>query len=341
MDIKEGIAAVIEHRDLNHDEMTTIMQQIMTGGATDAQIGGFLIGLRMKGETVTEVAAAAAVMRALASHVTVHSDHLVDTCGTGGDASDTFNISTASALVAAAAGAHVAKHGNRSVSSQSGSADVLEAAGANLDLDPEQVATCIEQVGVGFLFAPKHHSAMKYAITPRREMGVRTIFNVLGPLTNPASAPNQVLGVFDKDWVEPLAQVLKSLGSQHVLVVSAEDGLDEISLNGPTHVAELKNGMIQTFTITPEDFGLTPRPLTDIQVNSAEQSLAMIRAALANETTAARDIIALNAGAAIYTAGLASTLQQGVESALAVLAEKSALQTFDQFIQLTQRFSDQ
>ena len=182
---------------------------------------------------------------------------------------------------------------------------------------------------------------MKYAITPRREMGVRTIFNVLGPLTNPASAPNQVLGVFDKGWVEPLAQVLKSLGSQHVLVVSAEDGLDEISLNGPTHVAELKNGMIQTFTITPEDFGLTPRPLTDIQVNSAEQSLAMIRAALANETTAARDIIALNAGAAIYTAGLASTLQQGVESALAVLAEKSALQTFDQFIQLTQRFSDQ
>lgn len=255
MDMPAAIRTVVERRDLSAEQMRGIMRTIMTGEATPAQIGGFLIGLRMKGETVDEIAAAAGVMRELATPVTARVDHLVDTCGTGGDGASTFNISTAVAFVAAAAGAHVAKHGNRSVSSKSGSADVLEAAGVNLDLSAEQVARCIEEVGVGFLFAPRHHGAMKHAIGPRKEMGVRTIFNVLGPLTNPAGAPNQVLGVFSADLVEPLAHVLKQLGSRHVMVVHAEDGLDEISIAAPTKVAQLK-GEISVATITPEDFNL-------------------------------------------------------------------------------------
>ena len=238
MDMQSAIKIVTEKRDLSRNEMTEVMNLIMTGQATDSQIGGFLIGLCMKGETVDEVTAAATVMRELSTKVEVNQDNLVDTCGTGGDASGSFNISTASAFVAAAAGAHVAKHGNRSVSSKSGSADVLETAGVNLELKPDQVAECIHNVGVGFLFAVKHHGAMKHAIGPRKEMAVRTIFNVLGPLTNPASAPNQVIGVFSKDWVEPLAQVLKQLGSHHVLIVHAEDGMDEISIGSETHVAE-------------------------------------------------------------------------------------------------------
>ena len=229
MDIATAIATVIEGRDLNAADMEAIMRLIMTGQATPAQIGGFLVGLRMKGETVDEIAAAAKVMRELATAVEISGPHLVDTCGTGGDGASTFNISTASAIVTAAAGGRVAKHGNRSVSSSSGSADVLEAAGVKLDINPAQVAACIDRVGVGFLFAPRHHSAMKHAIGPRKEMKVRTLFNLLGPLTNPAAAPNQVLGVFSADWVEPLAQVLKQLGSQHVLVVHAEDGLDAVS----------------------------------------------------------------------------------------------------------------
>ena len=239
MDIATAIARVVEQRDLTASEMESVMRSIMTGQATPAQIGGFLVGLRMKGETVDEIAAAAKVMRELATRVDVGGPHLVDTCGTGGDGASTFNISTASAIVTAAAGGRVAKHGNRSVSSSSGSADVLETAGVKLDLTPAQVAACIDQVGVGFLFAPQHHSAMKHAIGPRKEMRVRTLFNLLGPLTNPAGAPNQVLGVFSPDWVEPLAQVLKQLGSEHVLVVHAEDGLDEISIAAPTRVAEL------------------------------------------------------------------------------------------------------
>jgi anthranilate phosphoribosyltransferase len=248
MDMQAAIAAVIEHQDLDASDMQAVMRLIMTGQATAAQIGGFLVGLRMKGETVDEIAAAAGVMRELATRVDIAGPHLVDTCGTGGDGASTFNISTASALVTAAAGGRVAKHGNRSVSSSSGSADVLEAAGVRLDLGPEQVTACIEQLGVGFLFAPRHHSAMKHAIGPRKEMGVRTLFNLLGPLTNPAGAPNQVLGVFSMDWVEPLAQVLKQLGSEHVLVVHAEDGLDEISIAAPTRVAELKEGEISTYS---------------------------------------------------------------------------------------------
>ena len=257
MDMPAAIRAVTERRDLKGDDMRVVMQTIMTGQATPAQIGGFLVGLRMKGETVEEIAAAAEVMRSLATPVPVNDKtHLVDTCGTGGDASHTFNISTTCAFVAAAAGAKVAKHGNRSVSSKSGSADVLEAAGVNLDLSPAQVAHCIEKTGLGFMFAPKHHGAMKHAIGPRREMGVRTIFNILGPMTNPAGAPNQVLGVFSMNLLEPLAQVLQKLGSRHVLVVHAEDGMDEISIGAVTQVAELKDGVVRRYSIQPEQFGL-------------------------------------------------------------------------------------
>ena len=328
MDISTAIAAVIERRDLGAAEMESVMRSIMTGQATPAQIGGFLVGLRMKGETVDEIAAAARVMRELATAVDVSGPHLVDTCGTGGDGASTFNISTASAIVTAAAGGRVAKHGNRSVSSSSGSADVLEAAGVRLDLDPAQVAACIDQVGVGFLFAPQHHSAMKHAIGPRKEMRVRTLFNLLGPLTNPAAAPNQVLGVFSPDWVEPLARVLKQLGSQHVLVVHAEDGLDEISIAAATRVAELRDGEISTYSVTPEQFGMQRTGLDAIAVADAAQSLAMINAVFDDQPGAARDIVCLNAGAAIYAADLTETLQQGVQLASEVIASGKAKQTF-------------
>jgi len=328
MDITKGIAAVIDRRDLAGDEMEQVMRAIMTGQATPAQIGGFLVGLRMKGESVDEIAAAAAVMRELATPVDVSGPHLVDTCGTGGDGASTFNISTASAIVTAAAGGRVAKHGNRSVSSSSGSADVLEAAGVKLDIGPQQVAACIDRVGVGFLFAPQHHSAMKHAIGPRKEMRVRTLFNLLGPLTNPAGAPNQVLGVFSPDWVEPLARVLKRLGSEHVLVVHAEDGLDEISIAAATRVAELKAGVISSYSIVPEDFGMRRASLDGIAVQNAAESLAMIHAVFDNKPGPARDIVCLNAGAAVYVAGLATTLKQGVECAADTIAAGKARATF-------------
>lgn len=334
MDMPAAIRTVVERRDLSAEQMRGIMRTIMTGEATPAQIGGFLIGLRMKGETVDEIAAAAGVMRELATPVTARVDHLVDTCGTGGDGASTFNISTAVAFVAAAAGAHVAKHGNRSVSSKSGSADVLEAAGVNLDLSAEQVARCIEEVGVGFLFAPRHHGAMKHAIGPRKEMGVRTIFNVLGPLTNLAGAPNQVLGVFSADLVEPLAHVLKQLGSRHVMVVHAEDGLDEISIAAPTKVAQLK-GEISVATITPEDFNLPRGDLAELAVDSAEASLSMIRSVFAGTQGAAANIVALNAGAAIYVAGLADSLSSGVERAGQLIGDGSAQQRLDALVKFS------
>lgn len=315
MDMQAAIRAVTEHRDLNTEEMEEVMQTIMTGQATPAQIGGFLVGLRMKGETIDEIAAAARVMRRLATRVEVEGPHLVDTCGTGGDSSGTFNISTASAIVAAAAGARVAKHGNRSVSSSSGSADVLEAAGVRLDLGAEQVKRCIDTVGVGFLFAPQHHSAMKHAIGPRREMAARTVFNLLGPLTNPAGAPNQVVGVFSNTWVEPLARVLQRLGSEHVLVVHAEDGLDEISIGAPTHVAELKDDELSMYSITPEQFGFERSSLSTLSVEDAAQSLAIIRDVFSNISGPAHDIVALNAGAAIYAASVTDTLEEGVQAA--------------------------
>jgi anthranilate phosphoribosyltransferase len=318
--------------------MTEVMNLIMTGQATPSQIGGFLIGLRMKGETVDEVAAAAAVMRDLSTKVDAPESHLVDTCGTGGDASGSFNISTASVFVTAAAGAHVAKHGNRSVSSKSGSADVLEAAGVNLELTPEQVAECIHNVGAGFLFAVKHHGAMKHAIGPRREMGVRTIFNVLGPLTNPAGAQNQVIGVFSKEWVEPLAQVLKRLGSRHVMIVHAQDGMDEISIASETHVAELKDGQVTTYVIKPEDFAMQRADLSSIKAADADASLAMIKSVFNNEAGPARDIICLNAGAAIYVSGLTTSLAEGVEKARQVIADGSAQKKLDALVHYSNNF---
>jgi len=336
-----AIKAVTERRDLSADEMRAVMRLIMTGEATAAQIGGFLIGLRMKGETVDEIAAAAEVMRELATHVGVSGPHVVDTCGTGGDGANTFNISTASAFVVAAAGAKVAKHGNRSISSKSGSADVLEAAGVNLDLTPEQVARCINEVGVGFMFAPKHHGAMKYAIGPRREMGVRTVFNVLGPLTNPASAPNQVLGVFSTELVEPLANVLAKLGSEHVLVVHADDGMDEISIGSATTVAELKNGKVNVYKIKPEDFGLKSSDVGALAVDSADRSLAMVKAVLRNEPGPARDIVQLNAGAAIYVAGLAASLAEGVTRAGEVVASGAAMKKLEALVSLSKSLAAQ
>ena len=324
MDIQTAIKTVISGQNLGKQDMTDVMQQIMTGECTPAQIGGFLVGLRMKGESVEEISAAATVMRELSTRVTVDAKYLVDTCGTGGDASGSFNISTASAIVAAAAGARVAKHGNRSVSSKSGSADVLEAAGVNLEIDPQQVAACIEEVGVGFMFAQKHHSAMRHAIGPRKEMAVRTIFNVLGPLTNPAGAPNQVIGVFGGDLVEPLAHVLKQLGSRHVMVVHAEDGMDEISISTKTSVAELKDGEISSYSISPGDFGIEVADSSALRVDGVEQSLAMIQSVLANNTGPALDIVVMNAGAAIYVSGVASSLEEGMQKARTAIAEGKA-----------------
>lgn len=338
MELQNLIRKITENGLLSAEEMTAAMRSIMTGQATPAQIGGFLIGLRMRGETVTEISAAAGVMRELSTKVDVAQEHLVDTCGTGGDASGTFNISTASALVVAAAGGRVAKHGNRSVSSKSGSADVLEAAGVNLGITPEQVAQCIDQLGVGFLFAQRHHGAMKHAIGPRKELGVRTIFNLLGPLTNPAGAPNQVLGVFSRDWVRPMAEVLQSLGSRHVMVVNAEDGLDEISMAAPTSVAELKDGSIREYSIQPEDFGMQRASLDSIRVSTAEESLQLIRGVLGGEAGAARDIVCLNAGAAIYTAGLADAHADGIAKAQQALDSGAAAGRLQQLIDLTNGF---
>lgn len=339
MDIKEAIARCLEREDLARDEMTSVMQAIMTGAATPAQIAGFLIALRMKGETVTEVAAAADVMRALATGVELAGlDHQVDIVGTGGDAAGLFNVSTASMFVAAAAGCHVAKHGNRSVSSRSGSADVLEAAGIRLDLSPEQVARCVREVGVGFMFAPAHHGAMKHAIGPRRELGVRTIFNILGPLTNPAGVPNQLLGVFSEHLIEALALVLQRLGSRHVLVVHSRDGLDEISLADATDCAELRDGQITRFSIRPEDFGVKRASLDDIRVAGPQESLAQLRSVLEDRPGPARDIVVLNAGAAIYVAGRAETLAGGVARADQVISSGEARNRLDRLILMTQSF---
>ena len=333
MNINEAIKAVISRQNLNESEMHDVMSSIMTGQTTDAQIGAFLVGLSMKGETIEEITASAKVMRALATSVKLSSDEfLVDTCGTGGDGLGLFNISTASAFVVAAAGGKVAKHGNRSISSKSGSADVLEAAGINLSLNPELISQCIEEIGVGFMFAPAHHSAMKHAIGPRKELAIRTIFNVLGPLTNPAKAPNQIMGVFDKNLVEPIANVLKGLNSRHVMVVHSEDGLDEFSIANKTYVAELKDNKISTYTVHPHDFGLEEGSLDSIQAENAEQSLALIHEAFSGKQGVARDIIALNAGAAIYVSGLANSLDEGIINANQILSDGSAQDKLDAYI---------
>lgn len=329
MDIKTALAKVVDGHSLGMDEMKEVMTQIMTGKATDAQIGGFLVALRLKGESIEEITGAAEVMRSLATKVQVAHEHLVDTCGTGGDGANLFNVSTASAFVVAAAGGRVAKHGNRSVSSSTGSADLLEAAGVNLGISPDQVARCINELGVGFMFAQAHHSAMKHAIGPRREMGLRTLFNMLGPMTNPAGVKKQVIGVFSAALCRPMAEVLKRLGSTHVLIVHSDDGLDEISLACSTQVAELHKGEISEYRITPDQFGIAVNSLEGLSVFSAQQSLDLIQRALgkdhAEDANKARDIIALNAGAAIYAADIADNLKEGVAMAQDAIGSGLAL----------------
>ena len=345
MNIKEALNRVVNQLDLNTEEMQDVMREIMTGQCTDAQIGAFLMGLRMKSETIDEIVGAAQIMRELAAPVSINASHLVDTCGTGGDGMNIFNVSTAAAFVVAAAGGQVAKHGNRAVSGKSGSADLLEAAGVFLNLKPEQVARCVEAVGVGFMFAPAHHGAMKYAIGPRRELGLRTIFNMLGPMTNPAGVKHQVLGVFSKALCRPLAEVLQRLGSQHVLVVHAQDGLDEISLAAPTFVAELKDGVVSEYVIQPEDFGIKSQSLIGLSVDDAAQSLALIRDALTKRKTEqgqkAADMIALNAGAAIYAADLASTLNEGVQRAHDALHTGLAWEKLQELVSFTAVFNEE
>jgi len=322
MDIKTAISRAVQHLDLTTAEMQDVMRAVMTGVCTPAQIGAWLVALRMKSESLDEIEGAALVMRELADKVEVASlPYLVDIVGTGGDGANLFNISTASSFVAAAAGAHVAKHGNRAVSSKSGSADLLETAGVQLDLSAAQVSRCIREVGVGFMFAVNHHGAMKYAIGPRRELGLRTIFNILGPLTNPALVKRQVVGVFSRELCRPLAEVLRRLGSEHALVVHGSDGLDEISLAAPTHVAELKNGNIEEYDVQPEDFGVRSQSLIGLMVPDMDASLALINAAFAQARKGgdigekAADIIALNAGAALYVAGVTNSWKCGVELA--------------------------
>jgi anthranilate phosphoribosyltransferase len=336
---QQALTRLIEQREIFYDEMLSLMRQIMSGEVTQAQIAGILVGLRVKKETIGEISAAAQVMREFAAKVPVtNRNHLVDTCGTGGDAAHTFNISTASALVAAAAGARVAKHGGRSVSSTCGSADVLEALGVNLNLAPEQVAQCIDQIGIGFMFAPNFHGAMKYAAPVRRELGVRTIFNVLGPLTNPAGADNQVMGVFHQDLVGIQARVLQRLGSRHVLVVHGADGMDEISISDGTYIAELKDGNVSEYTVHPDLFGLTTAPLNMLRVANIGEAQEKLMSVLNNEVGAARDIVQLNAGAAIYVAGLARTLEEGVANADQVISSGAAKSKLDQLIAVSNGF---
>ena len=341
MQFKQALEHVLSGRDLSHADMLALMQQVMGGELTPAQIAGLVIALRVKGESVDEITAAATVMRQLSTKVEIaDKNHLVDTCGTGGDGIQTFNVSTASAFVAAAAGAKVAKHGGRSVSSTCGSADVLEALGVNVNLTPGQVAKCVHEIGIGFMFAPNHHSAMKHAAPVRRELGVRTIFNLLGPLTNPANAKRQVMGVFDKTLTGKLAQVLQKLGSEHVLVVHGADGMDEISFTGDTFVAELKEGKISEYTVNPTQFGLKIHALKNIRVESAEQSKAMILDVLNGKTgtdtqSATREIVLLNAGAAIYVAGLQASIHAGIAHAAKVIDSGAAKQKLDELIRLS------
>lgn len=341
--LSTALDRILQRIDLTFDEMHQVMLVIMQGRCSHALMGAILTGLRMKGESIDEITAAATAMRDLAANIAPKDcEYLVDIVGTGGDGANLFNVSTASALVAAAAGAQVAKHGNRGVSTRSGSSDLLEQAGISLTLTPEQAQSCIENEGIGFLFAPNHHSAMRYANPVRRELKARTIFNILGPLTNPAGVPNLVIGVFTAQLCEPIAKVMKNLGARHVMVVGAKDGLDEISLATSTHVAELKDGDIHVYDMMPEDAGIDSQTLIGLDVSSPEQSLALIRAALSGEATTdravikARDMIALNAGAAIYTAGLASNYPNGVSRAQAVIQNGSAIDKLESLAKYTQ-----
>jgi anthranilate phosphoribosyltransferase len=333
---QEAINRLCDKREIFYDEMVDLMRQVMEGKVSPVQLAAILMGLHVKTESVSEIAAAAAVMREFSSKVDVGAaDHLVDTCGTGGDKAHTFNISTTAAFVAAAAGARVAKHGGRAVSSQSGSADVLESLGVNLALTPEQVALCIREVGVGFMFAPNHHPAMKHAAPVRKELGMRTILNILGPLTNPAGAPSQVMGVFHQDLVGIQARVLKMLGSRHVITVHGHDGLDEITLTGPTFVAELKHDFITEYSIEPKQFGFDLAPIEAIQAKDAAQSRARLESVLANEAGPCRDIVVLNAAAALYVSGVAGSLWDGVALARDAIAGGGARAKLDQLVAFT------
>ncbi len=340
MKIQEALEQLVTKRDLSRDETAAVMREVMSGGATDAQIGALLVALRMKGETPAEIAGAAQVMREMATPVDVTGDHLVDLVGTGGDGANLFNVSTAASFVTAAAGAQVAKHGNRSVSSTSGSSDVLEYLGVPLDLSPRQVARAIVEVGVGFMFAPAHHRAMRHAVGPRRELGMRTLFNILGPLTNPAGVKRQLVGVFAPELCEPLAQVLQALGSEHVMVVHAADGLDEVSIASPTEVTELKAGSISSYRLCPEDVGMERQSLDGLAVTSSGESAALIRSALSGRderlARKAASIIALNAGACIYVSGIAVTLADGVAMAEDIIASGQAREKLKEFVDFTQ-----
>lgn len=335
--IKETLNKLLQRQNLSADEMTHIMQCILQGEVSDIQLSAFLLAMRMKGETVTELVAACEVLRQFVTPVTVTDPYLLDIVGTGGDQTHTFNVSTASSFVVAAAGGKVAKHGNRSVSSHSGSADVLAAAGISLTLNPQQIAECINKLGIGFMFAPQHHPAMKHAAAVRKELGVRTFFNLLGPLNNPAHVKKLLIGVYESEWVVPIAEVLKQLGCEHVLVVHGEDGLDEISIGAETQIAELKNDKINSYTLAPEQFGFTRSAITTLKVTNAAESLLKLQQVLRNEPGSARDIVTLNAGAAIYVAGLAADLTQGVNTARQVLASGAAYEKFMALIKLSQQ----
>ena len=338
MNITSAISKITSGLSLNESEMSDVMLDLLEGRATDAQIGAFLIALDMKGETVEEVLGAAKIMRKLSAKVEVNKDKLVDTCGTGGSGIGIFNVSTTAAFVACACGARVAKHGNRSATRKSGSADLLEAAGVSLELNPSQVSDCIENVGLGFMFAPGHHSAMKHVIGPRKEIAHKSIFNILGPLTNPASTPNQVMGVYDKKWMKPVAEVHQSLGSKNVMVVHSEDNLDEISIASKTKVVELREGKISEYVISPEEFGLEFQSLDGLKVNSPEESLSMAKKALKGEHSAASSMIALNAGAALYVSGVDNSLAEGVERALEGIKQKKGLDKLQELSEYSQSF---
>ena len=336
----EALVRCIEHREIFHDEMLSLWRQLMGGELTPVQIAGLIVGLRVKKETIGEIAAAAQIMREFATKVPVADpSNVVDIVGTGGDSSQTFNISTASMFVAAAAGARVAKHGGRSVSSSSGAADVLEAFGANINLSPEKVATCLAETGIGFMFAPNHHAAMKHAAPVRKELGVRTIFNILGPLTNPAGAPNQLLGVFHPDLVGIQVRVLQRLGSRHVLVVYGKDGMDEVSLGAATMVGELKNGEVREYEIHPEDFGLSMVSNRGLRVGNASESRAMILEALENAPGTPREIVVLNAGVALYAADVAGSIDDGIRMAREAIASGAAKGKLDAFVVTTQKLA--
>ena len=338
MDIQSAISQVSARRNLTREDMSEIILEILEGKVTDAQIGAFLIALSMKGETVDEVLGAVGVMRDLSTKVEIDEPNLIDTCGTGGTGIGIFNVSTTSALVASSCGAKIAKHGNRSATRKSGSADLLEQAGVSLSLTPEQVASCIQEIGLGFMFAQAHHSAMRHVVGPRKEIGQKSIFNVLGPLTNPASAKRQVLGVYDKKWMTPIAEVLDELGSEHLLIVHSRDGLDEISLASPTYVTEMRDGKISEYEVSPEDFNFETDTLEGLQVNSPQESLDLAKLALQGEHKKASSMICMTAGAALYVSNIANSLESGVELAKRSVESGEGLKKLNQLVEFTSQF---